>query len=304
MQIREDALIGKILITGASGMLGSELVRSLQEFKPHIQLFGLVHKSPLPEGVLVVEEAGLKPGSFDAALHLGSPASPSSHIDPLAVCDANVRLTHKVLESLKPGGTFMFFSTGEVYGPKSALGITESEIPSPVTTGPRSYYPLSKLMGESIANSRFDVRSVVFRVFHTFGPGLRSDDGRAFADFLWGAALNGRVSMSSDGSSVRSFMYLADFSSAVLLALEDESVKGTYNLGSSNPMTLRQFAERVSEVTKKPIAQANSLSLGSPIKELTPNTSKLENHGWSRKFNEDDAILHTWNWIISALRTA
>ena len=293
----------KVLVTGASGMLGASVVRSLRKTFSCCQIYSIVRSSPLPEGVIRITERDLLPGSFDAVLHLASPASPSNHVAIEAVSYANIELTRIVTASVKSGGVNIFFSTGEVYGPQAGLGVTESDVPRPQLVGPRSYYPLSKLLGEAISQSRSDVRSIVFRVFHTFGPGLRENDGRAFSDFLWGAAKEKKITMMSDGSTIRSFLHIEDFCTAVLLTLKNVDVYGTFNLGSSNPISILEFAKKVSQITSAKIEYQESRKSSSPIPKLTPSTRRLEMLGWEQKHNEDEAITDTWNWILHSLRT-
>jgi len=289
----------KILVTGASGMLGSSLVRRLSQVYADSDLFSIMRKSPLPTGVLSVSFDEVRQMKFDIVLHLASPASPLNHIDPILVSQANIELTHLVCQAVKPGGRLIYFSTSEVYGPNAGLGVTENQVTSPQMSGPRSFYPLTKLMGESISKSRNDIGAIIFRVFHTFGPGLRADDGRSFADFLWGAAQHGQVTMHSDGSAIRSFLHVEDFCSAVLTTLQNQHASGIYNLGSRRPMSLLEFAEIVSEVTRARVVRKTGGTTSSPILHLSPDTSRLEGLGWKQELSERDAISDTWKWILS-----
>lgn len=288
-----------ILVTGASGMLGSSIVKHLQHVYPDALLYSIKNKRPLPSGLISLRGSELRPDSFDAVLHLASPASPINHVDPVEVARANVDITYSTLAALAPGGFYAYLSSGEVYGPNAGTFVTEESQVSPQLHGPRSYYPLAKLFGESVALSRKDVRSVVFRVFHTFGPGLRRDDGRSFSDFLWGAALEGKIQMKSDGSATRSFMYVDDFCSAVLLAMRSPELAGIYNVGSSSPMTTLEFALEVSRITEAELVLTSSDIAPSPIQALSPDTSKLESAGWKPLVSEQEAILKTWNWVRS-----
>lgn len=286
-------------MTGASGMLGSSLVTRLQEVYPDALLYSIKNRNPLPAGLITIFDSDLKPESFEAVLHLASPASPANHTEPLKVAQANINLTYSTLRALAPGGFYAYLSSGEVYGPNAGSFVSEESVVSPQLLGSRSYYPLSKLFGESIAMSRKDVRSVVFRLFHTFGPGLRRDDGRSFADFLWGAALEGKIHMKSDGSAIRSFMYVDDFCSAMILAMNSSEAAGLYNLGSSAPMTLLTFAQQVSKITQAEIVFSSSDNSPSPIHAISPDTTRLESIGWKAEVSEQQAILKTLDWIRS-----
>lgn len=282
-------------------MLGGAIVKALQKEFPGAQLYSLARGRPLPLGVESLTESDLRGESFDLVVHAASPASPSTHVDPVSVFDANVRLSTCALRTVRPGGVFVFVSTGEVYGPSASTGVSEAQVPQPQLTGPRSFYPIAKLAGESISNSRQDVRSLIFRTFHTFGPGVRREDGRSFADFLWGAATKKQVTLTSDGSAVRSFLHIDDFSSGVICGIMEPKANGLYNIGEPKEMSVFEFASRVSEISGAPLVLQHEVPktelTPSPISRISPNVSKLEAIGWTRAHSTEDAIRDTLHWI-------
>lgn len=300
---QQEARLGetvRILVTGASGMLGRAICGSLRVEFPLASIFSIVRQNPLPKGVSSLTLTETTQMKFDLVVHAASPASPAYHTDALAVFDSNVRLTQQTLDSVEAGGVFVFISTGEVYGPNAKSGASERDNVDPQLVGPRSFYPLAKLVGESIATSRPDVRSVVFRTFHTFGPGLGRYDGRSFADFLWGAAIQKEVRLNSDGSSIRSYLHISDFSAAILKAVTDGRVSGILNVGSPDPVSVLDFAIRVSDISGARLVSSVpefESHLPSPINALVPNVSKLEKLGWKRVRTFDDAIVDTLEWI-------
>jgi len=166
----------------------------------------------------------------------------------------------------------------------------------PNLSGPRSYYPLAKLAGESIASSRGDIRSVVFRVFHTFGPGLREGDGRSFADLLWGAYRNKNLELFSSGSQVRSFLDSRDLARAVELGARKQSMSGVFNVGSDEGVSILKFAELVASLTGSKITYSDSE--GSPVQlsnleRLVPSVGKLLEIGWGPKISLEKTIMET-----------
>lgn len=124
-------------------MLGSSLVRQLREAYPDALLYSIKNKNPLPAGLSTLLVSNLKPESFDAVLHLASPASPANHTEPLGVANANIDLTYLTLRALMPGGFYAYLSSGEVYGPNAGSYVSEGSEVSPQLLGTRSYYPLS-----------------------------------------------------------------------------------------------------------------------------------------------------------------
>ncbi|MDA9796619.1 NAD-dependent epimerase/dehydratase [Aquiluna sp.] len=289
----------RVLVTGASGMLGGAVVRALMSYHSSVEIFALRHRSSIPAGVRELSRNELSPKRFDVIVHAASPASPVDHVKATNVIDANVQLTNELLATTKPNGVFVFISTGEVYGPEAGNGVGEWESIKPQMAGPRSYYPLAKVLGENLVLSQCNVRSVVLRTFHTFGPGVRRDDGRSFADFIWGAAQNKRIELKSDGSAVRSLLHVDDFARGVLAVMDSTVAHGIYNIGSSIPMSILDIAKRISTIAGADLSfsSINNPKDVSPINVLTPNVEKLESAGWRRLKGVDDIIKDTLYWI-------
>jgi nucleoside-diphosphate-sugar epimerase len=287
----------KILMTGATGMLGRAVRDNFEENFPEAVIF-LLNRTYSPSfgnfvnlGVQEILE-----NQFDIVVHAGSPASPKNHVNASGVFHANVNLTELLVKSVLKGGVFIYFSSGEVYGNSSSGRLTEDVRLQPNLSGPRSYYPLAKLAGESIASSRNDIRSVIFRVFHTFGPGLREGDGRSFADLLWGAYRNKSLELFSSGSQVRSFLDSRDLARAVELGAREQSMSGVFNVGSDEGVSILKFAELVASLTESKITYSDPA--GSPVQlsnleRLVPSVEKLLEIGWSPKIPLEKTIMET-----------
>jgi nucleoside-diphosphate-sugar epimerase len=294
----------KILITGTTGMLGLAVRKNFKEAFPGAAIYILNRTRDLSASQvfvsLGVEE--ISKHEFDVVVHAGSPASPKDHVVASNVFHANVNLTEQLVNSVRRGGVFIYFSSGEVYGRSSTKSLNEDSPLRPVLAGPRSYYPLAKLAGESISMSRSDIRSVVFRVFHTFGPGLREGDGRSFGDLLWGAKKHSRLELFSSGSQVRSFLDSRDLARAVELSARKKWVSGVFNVGSEQEISIRQFADLVASLTDSKITysnpEASPVELSS-IERLVPNIDKLKNIGWERTISLERTIIET----VSSFRT-
>ena len=294
----------RVLVTGASGMLGGAIAKALGASNPTVEIFSIRHRSAIPSGVIQLSLSEINQYQFDVIVHAASPASPADHINATNVIDANVSLTERLLLAIKPNGVFVFISTGEVYGPKAGEDVRESSPVEPQLFGPRSFYPLAKILGETLSLSKNDVRGVVLRTFHTFGPGVRQDDGRSFADFIWGAAINGVVVLESKGSAVRSLLHVDDFAKGVLTVIDSPSAAGVFNIGSSIPLSILDLAQRICDVSGALLefsARQDSRN-SSPISVLTPNVEKLEALGWRQHLGVDDIIVDTLDWISEQKR--
>jgi len=288
----------RILLSGATGMLGSQTKAQLKKSFPQAELylFARSHNFTQEDDQNWVELEDLVDNQFNLIVHAGSPASPLNHTSASNVFKANVELTESLVSSVLPGGCFIFFSTGEIYGQTSSEAIGEDFQPAPILFEPRSYYPLSKLAGESIALARADIRSVVLRIFHTFGPGVREGDGRSFADFLWGAYRNRELKLFSSGSQVRTFLDSRDLASAVVTVAKDSNASGIYNAGSEVAVTVLEFAELVAELSGSEITfedKSNFQSELSDLERLVPCVKRLRSLGWSPSLPLEKTILDT-----------
>ncbi len=193
------------------------------------------------------------PGAVDAILHFASPASPADFERmPIQILKVGSLGTLHLLGLAKEkGARFFLASTSEVYGDPEVHPQPETYWGHVNPVGPRGVYDEAKRFAEAMtmAYHRFhgvDVRIV--RIFNTFGPRMRPDDGRAVSNFLV-QALSGRpITMYGDGSQTRSFCYVDDEVRG-FLALLDSSYVGPVNIGNPVEYTIRQLAELAIEVT-------------------------------------------------------
>ena len=178
----------------------------------------------------------------DFIIHAASQASPKFFgSDPVGTLSANVIGTHHLLglaRSCRSEG-FLFFSSGEVYGqaagPRPTIGEHDYGIVDPLEI--RSCYAESKRLGETMCAcwaQQFSVPAKIVRIAHTYGPGMRLDDGRVFADFVADVVQRRPIVMKSDGSARRPFCYLADTTTAFFTVLLRGAVGEAYNVGNSD----------------------------------------------------------------------
>ncbi|HEY8490678.1 MAG TPA: NAD-dependent epimerase/dehydratase family protein [Dehalococcoidia bacterium] len=255
----------RVLVAGGAGFLGSHVCAELLR-RGHdvVCLDNLLtgqraHAARLaahPRCTFVEADAARAPDlAVDLVLHLASPASPADYRRfPLETLRANSAGTERLLElAAAAGARFVFASTSEVYGDPQEHPQRETYPGRVSPTGPRSCYDEAKRFGEALVTAYRRARGVpaaVVRIFNTYGPGMRPDDGRAVPTFVT-AALRGRpLPIHGDGAQTRSFCYVTDLVEGLLLVALDPAADGeVLNLGNPEEVTVRELAERVLAVT-------------------------------------------------------
>ncbi|RUU25684.1 MULTISPECIES: NAD-dependent epimerase/dehydratase family protein [unclassified Mesorhizobium] len=188
---------------------------------------------------------------FDEIMHLASPASPSWYMrEPVRTIKANIGGALNLLTLLKPGGRFCFTSTSEVYGDPLVSPQPESYRGSVDCIGPRSSYDESKrcteaLLFESQRISGLDVR--VARLFNTYGPRTRIDDGRAISNFISQALTTGILTVYGDGLQSRSWGYVEDIVDGLerFFWRDNISYRGPLNIGNDCEVSVLEIANFV-----------------------------------------------------------
>jgi dTDP-glucose 4,6-dehydratase len=259
----------RILVTGGAGFVGSHLVDALlargaevvavdnfvtghRDNVAHLAdepLFTLV-EADVSHGDLAV--ALPVQGRFDAVLHFASPASPVdfSRI-PVEIMRVGSQGTQNCLDLAEAhGARFLLASTSEVYGEPEVHPQPEHYRGNVNPVGPRAVYDEAKRYAEALtmAYRRFrGVDTAIVRIFNTYGPRMRADDGRAIPNFV-GQALRGEdITLYGDGTQTRSICYVTDLVEGVLLLL-DSDLAGPVNCGTEHEITMRELAESIREL--------------------------------------------------------
>jgi UDP-glucuronate decarboxylase len=193
----------------------------------------------------------------DFVVHGASIASPTWYRRyPLETIDANVTGTRRLLDLAVERGSkgFLYLSSSEIYGDPPAHEIpTSEEFWGHVSsTGPRAPYDESKRLAETLCTTYHRLHGLpvtIVRPFNVYGPRLRLDDGRVIPDFIADALAGRPIRVLSDGTATRSFCYIVDFVSAVLLLLVFGGRGEAYNVGNDEEVTIREVAETVSALS-------------------------------------------------------
>jgi len=188
-------------------------------------------------------------GAVDAVLHLASPASPVDYVrHPVATLEAGTVGTHQALRlALEKRACFLLASTSEVYGDPLEHPQRESYWGHVNPVGPRSVYDEAKRAAEAYVMAYHRAHGLdtrIARIFNTYGPRMRRDDGRAVPQFVTQALNQNIVTVYGDGSQTRSLCYIDDLISGLLLLLESDYVMPV-NLGNPEEITIRGLAELV-----------------------------------------------------------
>lgn len=304
----------RILITGAAGFLGSHLCdRAIKDG------FRVVAMDNLITGNLKNIEHLFKleqfefyhhditkfihiPGKIDYILHFASPASPIDYLKiPIQTLKVGAHGTHNCLGLAKAkGATILVASTSEVYGDPMVHPQTEEYWGNVNPVGPRGVYDEAKRFMESItmAYNRFHgVETRIIRIFNTYGPRMRLNDGRALPAFI-GQALRGEdLTVFGDGSQTRSFCYVDDLVEGIyrlLMSNYDMPV----NVGNPSEISLKDFAEEIIKLTgtSQKIVYKD-LPVDDPKQRQPDITKAKEILGWEPKVNRSEGLKITYEYF-------
>jgi dTDP-glucose 4,6-dehydratase len=237
-------------------------------------------------------------GTVDGVLNLASPASPRDYLEhPIETLAVGSAGTRNMLELARHhNARFLLSSTSECYGDPLEHPQSETYWGNVNPVGPRSCYDESKRFAEALTmayHRTYGVRSSIARIFNTYGPRMKLDDGRVVPAFL-GRALRGEaIHVFGDGSQTRSFCYVSDMVDGLYrLLLSDE--RYPVNLGNPSEMTILEFARRIRALTgsASPIA-FQPLPEDDP-KRRRPDIAKARRVlGWEPQVPLDDGLAET-----------
>ncbi len=257
--------MARILVTGGAGFIGSHLCeRLLDEGNDVICIDNFLTGSPDNIAPFLgnqhfrfiqqdVTNFIYVQGPLDAILHFASPASPIDYLElPIQTLKVGSLGTHKALGLAKEkNARFLLASTSEVYGDPLVHPQKEDYWGNVNPIGPRGVYDEAKRFAEAITmayHRTHKVQTRIVRIFNTYGPRMRQEDGRVVPNFIAQALRNEDLTVYGDGSQTRSFCYVTDLVEGILRLLRTtESMP--CNIGNPHEMTVLEFAKLIIQIT-------------------------------------------------------
>jgi len=248
------------------------------------------------------------PGRIDYILHFASPASPIDYLKfPIQTLKVGSLGTHKALGLAKEKkARFLLASTSEVYGDPSIHPQNEDYWGNVNPIGPRGVYDEAKRFAEAMtmAYQRYHgIETRIVRIFNTYGPRMRFDDGRALPAFV-GQALRGEdLTVFGDGSQTRSFCFVSDLVDGIFKLLMSNE-KEPVNIGNPSEITIKQFAEEVLKLidTKSKIIYKD-LPVDDPKIRQPDITKARKLLGWEPKINRKEGLKITIDYFKSVIKS-
>ncbi|RYF25664.1 MAG: SDR family oxidoreductase [Flavobacteriales bacterium] len=306
----------RVLITGAAGFLGSHLCDRFIKEDYHViamdnlitgDLQNIEHLFKLENFEFAHHDVSTftyVPGKLDYILHFASPASPIDYLKiPIQTLKVGSLGTHNLLGLAKNKGARMLIaSTSEVYGDPSVNPQPEEYWGNVNPVGPRGVYDEAKRFQEAITmayHTFHGVETRIVRIFNTYGPRMRLNDGRVLPAFI-GQALRGEdLTVFGDGSQTRSFCYVDDLIEGIYRLLLSDYVQ-PMNIGNPDEITIKQFGEEIIKLTgtnQKLVLK--DLPVDDP-KQRRPDITKAKAIlGWEPKVNRADGLKITYDYFKS-----
>lgn len=311
----------RVLVTGGAGFLGSHLCdRLLAEGHTVVAMDNLItgntdniaHLAGNPRFSFVKHDVTnyiYLAGELDAILHFASPASPVDYLElPIQTLKVGSLGTHNALGVAKAKkARLLLASTSEVYGDPLVHPQTEAYWGNVNPIGPRGVYDEAKRFAEAItmAYQRYHgVETRIVRIFNTYGPRMRLNDGRVVPNFIK-QALNGEpLTVYGEGNQTRSFCYVSDLVEGIYRLLLSDEPEPT-NIGNPAEMTILQFAERINAITGNPGGIVYKPLPKDDPQQRRPDITKARRVlGWEPKVGLDAGLEETIGYFAGRIRKA
>jgi len=308
----------RVLVTGGAGFLGSHLCdRLLREGHQVIAMDNLItgstdnidHLTNHKDFTFIKHDITnyiyLK-GELDAILHFASPASPVDYLElPIQTLKVGSLGTHNALGlALAKGARLLLASTSEVYGDPQVHPQPEDYWGHVNPIGPRGVYDEAKRFSEAMTmayHRAHGVETRIVRIFNTYGPRMRLNDGRVVPNFVKQALQGEGLTVYGDGSQSRAFCFVSDLVDGIYRLLLSDEVEPV-NIGNPVEMTILEFAETINRITKNSGGiRFKDLPVDDP-KQRKPNIAKAQRIlQWEPKVSLAEGMQETVNWFAQRI---
>lgn len=294
-----------ILITGATGLIGSRLAEALMA-ETDMNVYSLGRNSERARRIFssyqsnsrfhFIEHDVTEPLQCDVQfhyiVHAASNASPNFFTQqPVEVMMANINGVKHLLDYGRRNGMkrFLYVSTGEVYGEGDGQVFREAYQGFVDISSPRSCYPMSKRAAETLCAAyaqEYNIDYVIARPCHTYGPGFTEQDNRVYAQFIRNV-LNGEdIVIKSSGEQMRSWLYVDDCVSGLLTILRNGKNGEAYNIADEGSnISIRHLAEMIADIAGRAVVMQlptdTERKAFNPMSQALYSTEKLRSLGWS-----------------------
>lgn len=310
----------KVLITGVAGFLGSHLADRFIKEGFHVvgidnlltgSLSNIEHLFPLEQFEYYnhdITKFVHVPGPIDYILHFASPASPIDYLKmPIQTLKVGALGTHNMLGVAKAkNARILVASTSEVYGDPLIHPQTEDYWGNVNPIGPRGVYDEAKRFLESITmayHTFHQVETRIIRIFNTYGPRMRVNDGRVLPAFFSQAIRGEGLTVFGDGSQTRSFCYVDDLVQGIYqLLMSDHTMP--VNIGNPDEITIMDFAKEVLALVDNPEAHIihKELPVDDPKVRKPDITKAKEVLGWEPKVDRAEGLRRTYEYFKKVVK--
>jgi len=307
----------RVLVTGGAGFIGSHLCERLLEFNNEVvviddlstgrvsnverllsnESFEMIH-----EDILDIDDLD----AVDLVMNLACPASPVQYQkQPFQTMMTNVEGTYTLLDAARQfDATFLQASTSEIYGDPLEHPQRESYTGNVNTLGPRSCYDEGKRAAETLCadfNRVYDMDIKIARIFNTYGPNMRHDDGRVVSNFIYQALLGRPLTVYGKGEQTRSLCYVSDTVDALMKMADSDDGMLVLNIGNPHEISMIELAEKVLAKTKSN-SKIEFLPLpeDDPMRRKPDITKAKDAIDWQPKVNLDDGLDQTIEYFRKA----